>query len=151
TSQRLPRTHAHLSTCLKALALFSIALAIAIAGCKKPSRKPSAAEIHAITQDLAAAARAHGAAVKARKSAIDADPASHDTIRIKLSGSSKAVPELLQELEQVAARNKLTQDEPSSLGNVLRVVLRRSGFETHEIEVETATARETEEGGAARL
>ena len=99
-------------------------------------------EIHAVTQELAAAASAHGAIVKVRKSATDNDSNTHDALQISLpAGSSPNTianhASLLQSLDRVITRHKLTQDDPIAAGNSARILLRRAGSVTHEIEIDT--------------
>jgi hypothetical protein len=134
----------HLS---QALAALSLALVLFLTGCeKKGARKPSAAEIHGITQELAAAAAPHATTVKVRKSATDSDASSRDALSISLPAASSpnaraaAPTTLLQSLDQVITRHQLTQDEPITSPNSLRMVLRRAGTVTHEIEIATRSA-----------
>jgi len=47
---------------------------------------------------------------------------------------------LLQSLDRVITRHKLTQDAPITSANSLRIVLRRAGTVTHEIEIATRSA-----------
>lgn len=138
--------------------LVPLALLLCLVGCEKKPARPSAAEIHGITQELAAAAAAHGAVVKVKKSAIDSDARSRDALEITLppgaspdTGAEQA--NLLQRLEPVITRHKLTQDEPVSSANSTRIVLRRAGSVTHEIEIRPpASAAKLEgAGGVPRL
>ena len=128
---------------LLAPAFIAILLSISLASCeKKPAARPSSAEIHAVTQELAAAASAHGAIVKVRKSATDNDSNTHDALQISLpAGSSPNTianhASLLQSLDRVITRHKLTQDDPIAAGNSARILLRRAGSVTHEIEIDT--------------
>jgi len=139
----------------KALALACIAATIVVTGCKKRPAKPSAAEIHAITQELAAEAAAQGATVKIKKSAVDRDPNSRDSVHIEplrdAARSPSNVTALLQALERTATRNKLTRDQPAVSRDSIRVRLSRAGFVTHEIEIETSTRPEGSATGTARL
>ena len=129
------------------LAALGLALMLSLAGCeKKSARKPSAAEIHAITQELAAAAAPHTVTVKIKKSATDSDSASRDALSITLPASSSpnarvaVQTTLLQSLDQVITRHKLTQDVPMTSANSSRILLRRAGIVTHEIEIATRSA-----------
>jgi polysaccharide deacetylase 2 family uncharacterized protein YibQ len=131
-----------------------LAASIFPAGCKKSLRKPSAAEIHAITKALTAEAAAQGATVRSNKSATDSDPNSRDVVHLKLlngpsSSHAKAVSDLVRTLEQAATRNNLTEDQPVTAGNSMRILLRRSGFVTHEVQIETLPGTGT--SGSARL
>ena len=124
-------------------ALVAIAVLACLAGCKKePPGRPTAVEIHGITQELASAASARGGSVKIRRSATDGDSNSRDALQISLppAPSSKAGAahvSLLQSLDQVITRHQLTQDEPVVSVNSMRIVLRRGGSVTHEIEIDT--------------
>jgi len=131
----------------QALAAFSLALALFLTGCeKKSARKPSAEEIHGITQELAAAAAPHATTVKVKKSATDSDASSRDALSMSLPAASSpnaraaAQTTLLQSLDRVITRHKLTQDAPITSANSLRIVLRRAGTVTHEIEIATRSA-----------
>jgi uncharacterized protein len=112
-------------------------------GCEKPPHKLSAAQIHAITEQLAAEGTSSGATVRIKKSATDSDRKSRDGVNMKFPpgvsvGDAKAVASLLQRLERVATRNNLTQDEPVASTDSMHLVLRRSGLVTHEIEIDSA-------------
>ena len=131
-------------------------LAAAGTGCKKAPAKPSAARIHAISDELAAEATAHGAKAWTRKTAGDSDPSSRDAVQIILArgaspGNGKTVAGLLQGLEQVAARNELTEDAPETSGNSLHILLRRSGRVTHEIEIAASSGDEANGSEARKL
>jgi len=134
-----------------------LAVLLCLAGCEKKAARPSAAEIHGITQELAAAAAARGGTVKVRKSASDSDSRSRDALEISLQGvpspnTSAAQSKLLQSLEPVITRHKLTQDEPVASANLTRIVLRRAGRVTHEIEIEVrppASAAKSEGAASA--
>ena len=145
---------------VKALLILLAAFAVSFTGCEKggSSRSLSAAEIHGITQDLAAAAAARGAAVKIRKSAVDGTPSSRDAIQVSLRtgapGSAAAVADLLQSLDYVVTRHKLTRDAPTASANSMHILLRRAGRVTHEIEIETspvASTGKSSAGAAPRL
>lgn len=121
------------------------------AGCKKTPHKPSAAEIHAITQQLAAEGAAGGATVRIKKSATDGDPNGRDHIDVRLAPGvsvrdAKPLTALLQGIEKVATKNGLTQDEPVGSTGAMHVTLRRSGVVTHEIEIEGAAAKSAATG-----
>lgn len=121
------------------------ALSVLLAGCKKSARKPSAAEIHAITQALTAEAAAQGATIRSIKSATDSDPNSRDIVHLSLADNAatsrgRTITELVRMVGQTATRNKLTEDEPLTSGNSMRILLRRSGFVTHQVDIETRSA-----------
>ena len=141
--------------------LITLALSLCLAGCeKKLAGRPTTAEIHGITQELAAAAAAHGGAVRVRKSATDADSNSRDALQISLLGAPSlsagaAQANLLQSLDPVITRHKLTQDEPVTSANSVRIFLRRAGNVTHEIEIDVripaSAAKPEGPAGAPRL
>jgi uncharacterized protein len=133
-----------------------------LTGCqKKSASKPSAAEIHGITQQLAAAAAAApGTTVRIRKSATDGDSTSNDALYISLPAAASpnaraaAQANLLQSLDQIITRNKLTEDVPVTSANALRILVRQAGTVTHEIEIATRSAarlRPAGETGAPKL
>jgi len=139
----------------------AIAVLASLAGCeKKPSGRPTATEIHGITQELASAASAHGATVKVKKSATEGDAHSRDALQISLPAAPSpntgaAQASLLQSLDQVITRRKLTQDEPVYSTNSMRILVRRAGSVTHEIEIDTrpsaAGSKSPASGGIPRL
>jgi polysaccharide deacetylase 2 family uncharacterized protein YibQ len=103
-----------------------------------------------------------GTTVKIRKSAADGDTTSNDALYISLPAASSpnaraaAQANLLQSLDQIVTRNKLTEDVPITSANSLRILVRRAGTVTHEIEIATrsaaaARARPSGEAGAPRL
>jgi hypothetical protein len=143
-------------------ALLALAISLTLFGCERKSpARPSAAEIHSITQELAAAAAARGGIVKIRKSATDDDSNSRDALQISLPvagpppDSHAAQANLLQSLDQVIIRHKLTQDEPLTSANSMRILLRRAGSITHEIEIDTrasaAAGKSKPSDGSPRL
>ena len=140
------------------LAGFALALAavLLLTGCEKKPSRPSAAEIHGVTQELAAAAAARGATVRIRKSASDSDPASRDGVSISVpaavaANARAAQTALLQSLDRVITRHKLTEDTPIASGDSLRILVRCAGSVTHEIEIVTRSAAPPNPGGAPRL
>ena len=138
------------------IAAICLTLVFFASGCRKPAAKPSAARIHAITQQLAAEAAASGATVRIKKAAADNDASSRDEVDVRLpAGSSlndtKAITALLQRIENVATRSGLTQDEATHDGNAMKVTLRRSGVVTHEITIESGDARNARTDGTAKL
>lgn len=116
-----------------------------VGGCeKKKGPQLSAAEIHSITQELAASASRHvpaGTVIKLRQSASDKQAGSTDGIYIGLkntpSGEAQgvALTKLIQALDGVATRHQLTQDAPITNANSVRITLRASGAATHEIQI----------------
>jgi polysaccharide deacetylase 2 family uncharacterized protein YibQ len=131
---------------LRLSVVLSLAASLLSTGCeKKSSRRLSAAEIHGITQELAAAAAARGATVRVRKSATDSDLNSSDAVHIALAASTSAqckgaLTDLLQNLDRPITRNKLTRDAAATSQNSTRILVRHAGIVTHEIEIETRPA-----------
>ncbi len=128
---------------------FSFALLIIFAallpGCKKSEEKRlTPAQIHQITRGLAAAAASAvpaGSPVKIRKSASDRQLGNTDELYIVLKGDPStetgrtALAKLIQSLDAVIIRNRLTQDSPVRTGDTLHLTLRRSGVPTHQIQI----------------
>jgi hypothetical protein len=152
------------SRLIRARTIISIAalLAALFAGCKK-SQKPSAAEIHAITREFAAALR--GAApveVRTELRATDQNPESVDLINITVRADSNdaaqaIVVRLLRALGGVATHYRLSQDGPleSREGQLYRYL--RAGNVTHQLHIHeqiTSASRElppSQEGAGPRL
>lgn len=113
--------------------------ALVAVGCKKEQPRLSAAQVHKITRDLAAAAAGADSRVRSepRYSNARADSADHLYVTLRTSGSEAArratLANLLQTLGTVATRNGLTQDAPAETGGLLRFNYRRGGVVTHTI------------------
>jgi uncharacterized protein len=137
---------------LQRLAAFAFLCAIAavLAGCQKNELAPlKPAQIHAITQQLAAAAASAAppkSVIKIRRAAASQQPKGLDELYIGLENgistdSTRAeVSKIVQSLDSVATRNRLTQDPPVPSGALLVLTLRRSGIVTHRIEIATNAA-----------
>jgi polysaccharide deacetylase 2 family uncharacterized protein YibQ len=114
-------------------------------GCHKAKQPLRAAEIHAITRELAAASSgAANSEVHSDLAASDEDADSRDRLNITLrvdaadaSGRS-AVSKLLQSLGRVATRHGLTQDAQSESREGISFSYSRGGHATHTIHIHLA-------------
>lgn len=123
--------------------VFRLTLLIAlVAGCKKEETRLRAAEIHAITRELGAAAAnvaPPASEIRSEGRASDERPEEADHLYVTLpADSSEAVrrtdvSRLLQSFRRVATRHALTQDEPMRSGGLLRLAYRHAGVTTHVI------------------
>jgi uncharacterized protein len=116
-------------------------------GCKRHPQRPRAADIHAITQELAAAASSAlpgsetRSEVRSELRASDELPESTDLVDIKLATDSAdssgraAVATLLQALGRVATRHGLTQDAQSESREGLRFNYSHAGLATHIVHI----------------
>ena len=135
-------------------------------GCKRHQQRPRAADIHAITQELAAAASSAlppGSEIRSELRAFDERPESTDLVDIKLAADSAdrsgraAVAPLLQALGRVATRHGLTQDGQSESREGLRFNYGHAGLATHTVHIhligESASPESSSGvgGGKARL
>lgn len=135
-------------------------------GCKRHQQRPRAADIHAITQELAAAASSAlppGSEIRSELRAFDERPESTDLVDIKLAADSAdrsgraAVAPLLQALGRVATRHGLTQDAQSESREGLRFNYGHAGLATHTVHIhligESASPESSSGvgGGKARL
>ena len=124
-----------------------LSLAALSSGCKKDEEnRLTPAQVHQITRDLAAAASSAvpaGTPIKLRQSASAQQRESTDYLRIVLKNDSPAdvnraaVAKLIQSLNGVATRNRLTEDPPVQTGDLLHFKLRRAGVPAIEIEIVT--------------
>jgi polysaccharide deacetylase 2 family uncharacterized protein YibQ len=142
---------------LKLLVFGLIAAALA-GGCKRPAPRLRAAELHAITHELAAAASAAagtGVEVHSELSASDRDPASSDHLDIKLrvdpedASGRTGVTRLLQALGRVATRHGLTQDAQSESREGILFNYSRAGNATHTIHIHFDAAGASQESPPA--
>jgi uncharacterized protein len=139
---RNPNTRSFLRSVTLFVLLF--ALATALVGCKKSQKRRSAAEIHAITHELAAAAgkgAPAGTDIRSQFLASDEAPERTDRLEITLylgdrpASERAAVARLLQSLAAVATRHGLTQDVPSESREGILFNYRLAGLETHTIHI----------------
>jgi len=132
----------------RAAFVFLCAISAVFSGCQKNELAPlEPAQVHAITQQLAAAAASASppkTLIKTRHTPSIQQPRGMDEIYIGLQSgvsteSARAgFSKLLQSLEAVATRNHLTQDAPVHSGALLVLTLRRFGTVTHKIEIATS-------------
>jgi len=129
--------------------------ALLLGGCWKSKPEPlSPSQVHAITREFAATASSSGPAgtsVWIANRASAKQPAAFDgvsvTIRVDTNGQAgrAALSRLVQALDKVAARHKLTPDPPREKGGVTRLVFRREDKVTHEIEIAGHSAKPSQE------
>ena len=158
--RRLPsrkRVNACSSPWLKLLALGLAAAALA-GGCKKAVMRLRAAELHAITHELAAAASSAvpaGTEIRSEQSASDQDPASTDRLDITLrvdpadASGRTGVTRLLQALGRVATRRALTQDAQSESREGILFNYSHAGYATHTIHIHLNAAGASRESPPA--
>ena len=125
-----------------------------LAGCwKSKSSALSASQIHAITREFAAAASHAGPAgtsVWTASRASSKNPGAPDAVAVTLRGKTESgegragLNKVVQALDSVATRHGLTQDSPQERNGTLRLVFRRSGTATHEIDIALRAARDTQ-------
>jgi uncharacterized protein len=113
-------------------------------GCEKPKQRPPAADIHAMTRELALAASTavpHGSEVRNEFRASEDHPDSTDLVDIKLATASNdsstrsAVAPLLQALGRVATRRGLTQDAHSEGQDGISFTYSHGGLATHTVHI----------------
>jgi uncharacterized protein len=119
-----------------------------LGGCKKASHAPlEPAQIHAITREFATAANSAAPMgtriwIAKRSSAIEPDAVSISPHLDSRSETGRAaLARIVQALEAVATRHRLTQDPPSTSGDSLQLRFRRAGIATHRIEIVTMGAK----------
>jgi polysaccharide deacetylase 2 family uncharacterized protein YibQ len=133
-----------------------IGLALLFAGCKKEGKPGlSPPRVHAITRELADAARAvapAGSAIHIGLQASDKNPETTDRLDITLftTGSpsqAAEVAQIQQSLGAVATRNALTEQPFESREGILFFYL-KGGVRTHEVHIHLAS-RDQEQSGSA--
>jgi uncharacterized protein len=162
----IPSPSFKFSALIKLLGI-AAALGVLCIGCQKPKSRMRAAEIHAITHELAQAAStvAKSTDVRADLKASDNEPESTDLLDIRLVAASSDTerPEttrLLQSLGRVATNHGLTQESIESREGIL-FSYSRGGYATHMVHVHTSVAQSSQEnsqppsqaasGGTGRL
>jgi len=146
-----------------------VLLSIFSSGCKKSEEnRLTAAQIHQITRDLAAAASSAtpaGTAVRFRQGVSSESSGNTGYLRIVLKNASSPgagrteVAKLLRSLNIAATRDHLTQDPPTQNGDLLEFKLRRAGTPALEVEIVTRSPlgsnagirNSSENNGDARL
>jgi polysaccharide deacetylase 2 family uncharacterized protein YibQ len=140
------------------IVLFALFAAI---GCKKPeTERPAPAKIHAITRELADAAKSAAPAgseirVKLQVSDGNTEPTDHLDITLFPNGSDSAVRSQVAKIQQalgaVATRNSLTEEPSESREGILFSYL-KSGVRTHTIHIhagENLSSRSANASGRA--
>lgn len=133
-----------LSACRRGVLFAFLVIVASLTGCKKPEPRLRAADIHAITRELAAvAAKATPAASEIRFQSQASDEFSDRTDRLDITLRSTepsrlkpdAKARLLQALAGVATRHGLTQDSPSESREGILYSYRHAGIPTHTIHI----------------
>ena len=146
------------SFALKVLAI-ALVLTAWLAGCEKPRQRLAAAEVHAITRELSAAASTVASSndVRSELAASDQDSEAADHLNIALRVSSTdtsgrvAMTRLLQALGRVATLHGLTQDEQSEGQEGIHFSYSRAGQVTQTVRIylSSTSAQEASPGQAA--
>jgi len=141
---------------LSAFVVFLFFLGWAAAGCKKPEpAHPAPAKIHAITRELAAAAKwaaPTGSEIRVAFQAPGANGGVTDRLNITLfstgadSATRTQVAKLQQSLSSVATRHGLTEEPSESREGVLLFFL-KSGVRTHAIHIHAGAKASLHAGG----
>ena len=141
---------------LSAFVVFLFFLGWAAAGCKKPEpAHPAPAKIHAITRELAAAAKwaaPTGSEIRVAFQAPGANGGVTDRLDITLfstgadSATRTQVAKLQQSLSSVATRHGLTEEPSESREGVLLFFL-NSGVRTHAIHIHAGAKASLHAGG----
>lgn len=141
---------------LSAFVVFLFFLGWAAAGCKKPEpAHPAPAKIHAITRELAAAAKwaaPTGSEIRVAFQAPGANGGVTDRLDITLfstgadSATRTQVAKLQQSLSSVATRHGLTEEPSESREGVLLFFL-KSGVRTHAIHIHAGAKASLHAGG----
>jgi uncharacterized protein len=134
-----------------------IGLALLFSGCKKEGKPGlSSARVHAITRELADAARAAapaGSAIHIGLQASDKKPEATDHLDITLftAGSpsqAAEVAQIQQSLGAVATRHALTEQPSESREGILFFYL-KGGVRTHEVHIHLASRAQEQSGSAS--
>jgi len=134
--------------CVKGPCCLALILALltlfAAAGCKKsPPAGLTPSKIHAITKELASAARAaapKGASIHAELHAAEGSPQAADTLDITLASPAEGIStrndaaKIQQALASVATRHSLTEKPSQSQEGILFFYL-KAGVTTHEVHI----------------
>jgi hypothetical protein len=129
--------------------LIASILAISCCACQQPEPTLSAAEIRAITNEFAAAARSASPVADVRTDpradlrATDRALGSVDHLDVTIpkdSESPTVKAKLLRAIGSVAARHRLTPGSPSESREGLLLTYRRAGVATHTIHIHTSPA-----------
>ncbi len=141
---------------LSAFVVFLFFLGWAAAGCKKPGpARPAPAKIHAITRELAAAAKSAaptGSEIRVAFQAPGANGGVTDRLDITLfstgadSATGTQVAKIQQSLSSVATRHGLTEEPSESREGVLFFFL-KAGVRTHAIHIHAGAKASLHAGG----
>jgi polysaccharide deacetylase 2 family uncharacterized protein YibQ/predicted nucleic acid-binding protein len=124
--------------------LCSLAILTFVCGCKKKEERLTAAKIHAITREFAAAASSAalaGGNIRSELRAADGRPGAGDHLYITARAETTeavrraALARMLQSFSSVATGHGLTQDPIVESGGSLRLNYRYSGTLTHSIHI----------------
>jgi polysaccharide deacetylase 2 family uncharacterized protein YibQ len=136
-----------------------IGLALLFAGCKKEGKPgPSPARVHAITRELADAARTvapAGSAIRIGLEASDKNPEASDHLDITLftaglpsQAEAEEVAQIQQSLGAVATRHALTEQPSESRDGILFFYL-KGGVRTHAVKIHLASKAQEQSGNAS--
>jgi len=141
-----------------ALILVLLALVLAAAGCKKTEPlRPTPSRIHAVTRELAAAARSAapaGSDIRIRLQVSDGNAETTDHLDITLfsnaadSATRSQIAKIQQSLGAVATRNSLTEEPLESREGILFSYL-KAGVRTHTIHIHTGSKITSRTGNAS--
>jgi uncharacterized protein len=132
--------------------VFPLVLAISLSGCKKSPERLPAAEIHAITRELVAAAdkgAPSGSGIRSEFLASDDAPERTDRLDIifyladRPASERAAVAGLLQAFAVVATRHGLTQDASSESREGILFNYRHASLATHTIHIRSGLTAAT--------
>jgi len=128
-------------------------LACFAGGCKtRHTARPSSAQTHQITQELAKAAAQAAPAdtlIKSRRRNRGSNGTlAPDEVYIGVRGNSAALTAVQQSLSGVATEYGLTMDAPTQSGSRQIMTLRSAGIVTHRVELELLGPRQAEAAGA---
>jgi len=134
-----------------------IGLALLLAGCKKAGKPGiSPVRVHAITRELADAARAAapaGSQIRTGLQASDRNPEATDHLDITLFEASSPsqggeVAQIQQSLGAVATRHALTEEPSESREGILFFYL-KGGIRTHAVHIHLASKLQEQSGSAS--
>jgi len=126
--------------------ILACTLATFFVGCQKSQPRLNAAETHAITHEFVTAVNAVGASTRAefRTSDQNLDITDHIDATVRPSSADaearNGVANLIQALDDVAAKHDLTRDSPSETREGVAFQYRRGDFPTHTIHIHVAAA-----------
>lgn len=128
------------------LLILACTLATFFVGCQKSQPRLNAAEIHAITHEFVTAANTVGVSTRGefRTSDQNLDITDHIDATVRPSSADaegrNGVANLVQALDDVAAKHDLTRDSPSETREGVAFQYLRGDFPTHTIHIHVAAA-----------